>query len=654
VTQVNSDRPDTPASADLDRCAPLTWAQENYWYIYRVPRPVVDSVKVARVFELPECSVGQVVSALAELVEGYESLRTVYPVGSDGRPVQLVLESPAVEPLIVEREDDDTERRLITRLAKDRMDPMVDLPIKAGVITSNTIPRQLALLFNHIAVDARSFEPLERGLAMLLRGEVEEFRRYAAASRQPSESANIEASDDQRAYHAKTLDYLSKALCNVPAVQFPAFRPLSDTPRSITTSSVTYIRCEMLSPRLTRAIIGLSKRERSQPGTLLTFVCAIAITALSANPRCAVRVNVVSRGTPETDSAVGTMFQPALIWVDLDRGLSGKQALKHIVRSSLNAYRHARHSYFALREEQSRVARARGINFRQAVTLDARTVVDGSNVVLEPEATDETTIAWPECDWHDDYNDVFLSGTVNTITYLGLTMHRSIGDESVVEQILRSLECLLLSWWQDPAVMELSLGEIINQFEFPVTTYSSNWSYIDHSWINRDSLVQVISTIPGVRDVDVVEEDREGQPSLLARVRADASAHLTADSIRSRLWDGLWDHCDIMVPQTIEVDTCPSAPAIERAPEQTTEPSAEAEALLAAISKHVADVVHDVEQTYVELGGSTSATRAVIDSLVATGYHGLHPDHLLGPFPIRTLATKLRKDHDAVCSPNPG
>ncbi|KUI30402.1 non-ribosomal peptide synthetase [Mycobacterium sp. IS-1742] len=135
----------------LDGPAPLSSAQLRSWFAYRVDGPsVVNNIPFAARLRGP-CDVDALVTAIGDVVDRHEILRTVYRE-IDGVPHQIVLPS---EPVTVRRAHGDGEEWLRAELDRERghvFDLEHDRPIRPAVLS---VPdgHVLSVVMHHIAGD---------------------------------------------------------------------------------------------------------------------------------------------------------------------------------------------------------------------------------------------------------------------------------------------------------------------------------------------------------------------------------------------------------------------------------------------------------------------------------------------------------------------
>ncbi|KJK33574.1 hypothetical protein UK23_45555, partial [Lentzea aerocolonigenes] len=144
---------------------PLSFAQWRLWFVGQLEGPSA-VYNVPLVMNLSGAlDVGALTSAVADVVDRHESLRTVFPV-VDGEPVQRVLPAgeavPSVEWADVAVDEAD---RLVATAAGHVFDLQTEIPLRVNGFTVAPDEHVLVLLVHHIACDGWSLGRLGDDLA---------------------------------------------------------------------------------------------------------------------------------------------------------------------------------------------------------------------------------------------------------------------------------------------------------------------------------------------------------------------------------------------------------------------------------------------------------------------------------------------------------
>ncbi|MEG8281215.1 hypothetical protein [Streptomyces sp. AHA2] len=267
-----------------------------------------------------------------------------------------------------------------------------------------------------------------------------------------------------------------------------------------------YWQATLQSRPLLPALFTLARQSGDSVTSIVSTALCIALSALSGNSRVGLKLNFSNR-FPSLKESVGCFFQEALVAVDVSSDQSLAEISDCVRRAIMAAGMSARYSYFARRETQAKVEAERGARLRMAVTVDmsdayARCLQE--DALAEAVVRDgESTVLWGSCPWVHDYDDVFFSSFPLTDgAGLSVVVHRSIADRDQVEEFLRGIERLLVSWARSPGWSSASVGTVRALTGMRVRPYEGGWVYADHSWVNVTGLEQLISDIDGVSRKD--------------------------------------------------------------------------------------------------------------------------------------------------------
>ncbi|MBM9510590.1 non-ribosomal peptide synthetase, partial [Actinacidiphila acididurans] len=143
---------------------PLSFAQRRLWFLNRLdgPNATYNIPMVMRVEG--RLDVGALRSALTDVVDRHETLRTRF-VLIDGRPAQQVLEPGAGVRLVLEAVEPGEVRERVAREAAYPFDLAADLPLRVRLFAVGAEEFVLVIVLHHIAGDGVSMGPLWRDLA---------------------------------------------------------------------------------------------------------------------------------------------------------------------------------------------------------------------------------------------------------------------------------------------------------------------------------------------------------------------------------------------------------------------------------------------------------------------------------------------------------
>ncbi|WP_410571114.1 amino acid adenylation domain-containing protein [Amycolatopsis sp. cmx-4-61] len=142
---------------------PLSFAQQRLWFLHRLDGPSATYTMPTAVRLTGALDVEALRTALSDVVERHEALRTVFPE-VDGEARQLVLDDVTV-PLPVEPVTEDALADAVSAAAGTVFELESEIPLRAQLLRLGAREHVLVLVFHHIASDGWSTAPLWRDLA---------------------------------------------------------------------------------------------------------------------------------------------------------------------------------------------------------------------------------------------------------------------------------------------------------------------------------------------------------------------------------------------------------------------------------------------------------------------------------------------------------
>ncbi|MEU6577526.1 amino acid adenylation domain-containing protein [Streptomyces sp. NPDC046805] len=211
---------------------PLSFAQQRLWFLGRFEGPSA-TYNVPLVLRLDgPLDVEALQSALTDVVERHESLRTVFPE-TDGVARQLVLDADAADLDLTPRDTDpDRLDEVLAAEVAHAFDVGAQLPVRARLVRLGTEAHVLVLVLHHIAGDGWSLAPLARDLGEAYRARVAheepawtplavQYADYTLWQR-----ALLGDEEDPAGLAARQLDFWRTALAGAPdLLDLPCDRP---------------------------------------------------------------------------------------------------------------------------------------------------------------------------------------------------------------------------------------------------------------------------------------------------------------------------------------------------------------------------------------------------------------------------------------------
>ncbi|WLW54349.1 condensation domain-containing protein [Streptomyces sp. YU58] len=624
----------------------LMRSQEYYWFFYYAV-PECKGILISDVFPVPDGATVQAVEAAVDhLVRRHEALRTTYPLGPHGRPVQHVLE-PYRAPILT-REDRAGEgvEEVTALLTREPIDPAVDQPVRFGLVTADGVPTWLVLAFSHLTLDA--------GSCHLLRDEFSARishpeRPEQAVGRQPLAQAAFEKTDKQDRQHTAVMKYWNKCLTDMPNMTFPSYRKDLNAVGP-DEGSTAFTAATLTHPGISAAAESVAKAHRISGSAVFLSAYAIVLSMVSGQRSFASYITSSNRFDPAVSSSMGCFFQSSVLVMESSPEETVGDLLRKSSRAILMSMRNGRYSYWSAREEMARKADERGMMLRIGAHYNYVVLPESEKEEQSPDSpVEEETgpvLEWEEdVDWEDYDTDVYFR-VHPTKDEIFLLAHDLVLQRHEIERTLRSTVELVALLAESPELADMDLATLKTRLDISPRSLPAGWEFIDNSWINVSELADVLRSIPQVDAASV---------SLVTNESGELEAHLASTDpavgpsfLRHHLLGLLPGRPNIMVPQKFLVyDKVSGALHQEgdgRDIADTLPGTPEEHVLFAAIERFNPGITRSVSRSYVLCGGSAGVTTAIVGELGRNGYAGIIPDDLLAPQPISAIAAKLRKN----------
>ncbi|WP_051838452.1 amino acid adenylation domain-containing protein [Streptomyces sp. NRRL WC-3742] len=327
---------------------PLSFAQRRLWFLNRMQGGQDATYNIPMAVRLHGAlDRAALETALADLVERHESLRTVFP-DRDGEPRQHVLAAADARPALPVTEA--TEAGLeaaIERSATRGFDLAVDRPLRAELFAlgpdgSDTEQHVLLLTLHHIATDGWSIAPLARDLstayAARCRGEAPAYRplpvQYADYALWQRRALGSE--DDPRSQASRQLDHWRQALAGLPdQLSLPA-----DRPRPAVSAHRGDGVAFTLDAQLHARLAGLARDGRASMFMVLQAGLAALLGALGAGTDVPIGTPIAGRTDEALDDLIGFFVNTLVLRTDVSGEPTFRQLVDRVRETDLAAYAH--------------------------------------------------------------------------------------------------------------------------------------------------------------------------------------------------------------------------------------------------------------------------------------------------------------------------
>lgn len=322
----------------------LTWGQRWIWDEVVSFAPDHQHLSIPQSLDVPPGrGIDDVLTAIRELLERYEALRTMYGPGPDGEPGQRVAARGQIEVGLYET-GEDTVEATCDQVAGRMMAASFlasDLPLRVSLITREGCPARLVLVFYHMAVDASSV----RGIVAELRTTLisREPAELPPGSIHPVDLCRWEGGAEGKAANEAALEYWKAQLQAFPADMLPR----SGASRGGGgPTSPRFVEFAMTSEAMAAAVRALATGYRvSQPAVVLALVARL-LAARAGHDTCGLTVYCANRFI-RRPVAGGTLVQDVPVHLDMPGG-DLPALLRQAWIASMRAYGFARYDPTAI------------------------------------------------------------------------------------------------------------------------------------------------------------------------------------------------------------------------------------------------------------------------------------------------------------------
>ncbi|MFD8980643.1 amino acid adenylation domain-containing protein [Streptomyces sp. NPDC059564] len=320
---------------------PLSFAQRRLWFVDRFegPSPTYNGAFALRL--TGELNVGALRSALHDVMDRHEVLRTVIVEDGDGVPHQQVLPSDE-EPfdLPVVEATPDERAAAVADAATRTFDLAVDVPIRATLVRTAAREHTLVLVVHHIALDGESLGPLLRDLtvAYAARGQGTAPMweplpvQYADYTLWQQDVLGDESDPDSIA--ARQLAYWREALSGMAQ---PLALP-TDRPRPKRTSPSGDLVEFPIDADLVRAVEKLAAEQDTTVSMVMQSALAVLLHHLGCGDDVPLGGPIAGRVDEELRDLVGFFVNTWVLRVDLSGNPTFLELLRRVRERALAAY----------------------------------------------------------------------------------------------------------------------------------------------------------------------------------------------------------------------------------------------------------------------------------------------------------------------------
>ncbi|HEY2579475.1 MAG TPA: condensation domain-containing protein [Streptosporangiaceae bacterium] len=347
--------------ADTGGTFPMTWGQQAFWQQeVATYSEEVQNFNIPMVVDLPattspagQATVTAVTAALRRLIERNQSLRAHFLDGPSG-PLQRIARAGTFNLRVCHTTPQDSRARadaLAAGLATANFDHETEWGLHIGLVCAGQVPCHVAFGFSHLMIDGGGIRALIDDFLGLLNGS------EPPLPWQPADQVRREQSPRSARRSRAAIEYWRKQFNRIPVSMFPGPAGPAARPRFHRLRLDSRVLAAV-APRLAAGC------QVSVPSVVLAGL-ALALTALTGRPICALRVVSSNRHDEDLRSMVGAAAQHGLFAVSLPGGTGRTvaEAVRTTHRAARSAYFYAYYNPAALQELRGELAAQRGVQF---------------------------------------------------------------------------------------------------------------------------------------------------------------------------------------------------------------------------------------------------------------------------------------------------
>ncbi|MGW4521908.1 amino acid adenylation domain-containing protein [Amycolatopsis sp. NPDC004378] len=314
---------------------PLSFAQQRLWFLHRLEGPSATYAMPTAVRLTGELDTDALRTALSDVVERHEALRTVFPE-IDGEARQLILDDVTI-PLPTRTVTEATLAGAVSEAARTVFELESDIPLRAELLRLGDREHVLVLVFHHIASDGWSTAPLWRDLATAYTarraGDAPQWTplpvQYADYTLWQRDVLGEPVIEPQ-------LAYWREALADLPErIELPTDRPHP--------AETSYRGAQFAFGWDAELHSGLVELARACGASVFMVVHAgltAVLTRLGAGTDIPLGTSVAGRTDPALDDLVGFFVNTLVLRVDTGGDPSFRELVARVRERSLDAYAH--------------------------------------------------------------------------------------------------------------------------------------------------------------------------------------------------------------------------------------------------------------------------------------------------------------------------
>ncbi|MEU3564495.1 amino acid adenylation domain-containing protein [Kitasatospora sp. NPDC006786] len=320
---------------------PLSPAQRRLWFIDQFEGPSALYNTPCAVRLTGPVDADALRTALADVLDRHEVLRTVYPT-TDGQPHQLLLDAPELPLHTVPVDGEEELARALAEAGSQVFDLARDLPVRATLLSLPGEEHVLLVLMHHIATDGWSVVPLLRDLAEAygarLAGTAPDWRPLAVQYADYTLWQHELLGTDERpsALLTEQLAYWQSTLADLPeelTLPFDRHRPVAPSRRGAAVELRT-------DAALHASLAELAQRSRASVFMVMQAALATTLSRIGAGTDLPIGTVVAGRTDEALEDLVGFFVNTLVLRTDTSGDPSFRELVERVRVATLDAFEH--------------------------------------------------------------------------------------------------------------------------------------------------------------------------------------------------------------------------------------------------------------------------------------------------------------------------
>jgi amino acid adenylation domain-containing protein len=334
---------------------PLSFAQQRLWFLDQLSPGSTEYHMTWALRLTGRLDVEALGGAVSELLARHDVLRTRYPTGADGEPVQLVepawpVSLPVIDLTVPNGHHGDAEQRLhaaVDSFAGRPFDLAAEVPVRPGLIRAGEQDHVFVLVLHHIAGDAWSEGVLTRELQELYLAGVEgraaqldppalRYADYAVWQRDRLSGDLLE----------NELAHWRERLADLPPLELPTDRPRPAVRDGRGATVEFHLPAEIAQPLL-------AEGRRRGATAFMTFlgVFSALVSRYTGATDLAIGTPVAGRGRAELENLAGFFVNTVVLRTDTAGDPTLGELIDRVRHTALDAFGHDEVPFERLVEE---------------------------------------------------------------------------------------------------------------------------------------------------------------------------------------------------------------------------------------------------------------------------------------------------------------